>query len=351
MKTIVIVQPDNTVGEMLKELFTSQSPVYEKVWVVSAFVRPTAVQEYLAPYIEEVKTKGVEINVVVGIDLQSTTAEALREIISLGINAKVFHDTNPSRTFHPKIYLFESKEQAELLIGSNNLTKSGLSTNYEAATRTTYFFPEDESDYLAAKKSLERYLNPSGITVQLLTEELVEILVARGKIPTEKEAKEVRQQIQKENKTDKDIPKSPFGSEKSKRVEVDLSNKTIVEEVKILTRSPFRFTKENLDLHQTVNVKENLKRQQIFCNDGVNNYTLNPSGVKSRQARYFVNAVHKDLNANDGTTYTFVAIAHKNYPLVVVQYADGTINIYWTNKNELAQTICNNFSALKIGHI
>jgi hypothetical protein len=183
--------------------------------MVSAFANRKAVQ-HLASYIVQAKSRGAEINIIVGVDLQSTTAEALREIISLGVDAKVFHSNLAWNTFHPKIYFFEAKEKAELLIGSNNLTEGGLFTNYEAATRTTYYFPEDENEYISAKKSLERYLNPSGVIVQPLTEELIETLIARGEVPTEKQAREIRKQTQTRIKTKKDAPKSPFGSEKLK---------------------------------------------------------------------------------------------------------------------------------------
>ncbi len=217
MKTSVIIQPDIELGEILKELLVAQSPSFDNVWIVSAFANRKAVR-HLAPYLIEAKSRGIKIRIIVGIDLLSTTAEALREISSLEIDAKVFHSNLAWNTFHPKIYLFEAEEKAELFIGSNNLTEGGLFTNYEAATRTTYYFPEDEDEYNSAKDSLQRYLNPTGAIVQPITEELISTLIARGEVPTEEEVRETRKQTQEKSKTkSRDISKSPFGFEKIKR--------------------------------------------------------------------------------------------------------------------------------------
>lgn len=147
MKINIVLQPSNaTMGEIIKDLFSSQTPFYEKVWLVSAFANTNAI-ERIAPNIIEAKTRGANINVIVGFDVKSTSAEALKKINSLGVNSLLVHNAHGGHTFHPKIYLFEATNNgAQVFIGSNNLTDGGLYTNYEASTRVTFEFPSDHED-------------------------------------------------------------------------------------------------------------------------------------------------------------------------------------------------------------
>lgn len=217
MKTSVVLQPSNAeMGEIIKDLLSSQNPVYDKVWLVSAFANAQAIQR-IAPNILEAKARGSNINIVVGFDVNSTSAEALKRINSLGVNSILVHNARGGHTFHPKIYLFEATgEIAEVFVGSNNLTDGGLYTNYEASTRTTFEFSSDYEEYIQFFASLETYLNPVGSTSQILTSELIEVLVKRGDVPTEKEIRKNQAKTLKPKKKG-NIPKSPFGVEKIKR--------------------------------------------------------------------------------------------------------------------------------------
>jgi len=217
MKTSVVLQPSNAeMGEIIKGLLSSQNPVYDKVWLVSAFANAQAIQR-IAPNILEAKARGSNINIVIGFDVNSTSAEALKRINSLGVNSILVHNARGGHTFHPKIYLFEAVgKRAEVFVGSNNLTDGGLYTNYEASTRTIFEFPSDDNEYTLFFASLEAYLNPTGSTSQVLTSELIEVLVRRGDVPTEKEIRKNQAKILKPKKRG-NIPKSPFGVEKIKR--------------------------------------------------------------------------------------------------------------------------------------
>ena len=217
MKTSIVLQPSNAeMGEIIKVLLSSQNPSYNKVWLVSAFANAQAIQR-IAPNILEAKAREVNINIVVGFDVKSTSAEALKRINSLGVKSVLFHNARGGHTFHPKIYLFEATgKRAEVFIGSNNLTDGGLYTNYEVSTRTTFEFPTDNEEYIQFFASLEIFLNPVGPTAQILTNELIKILVKRGEVPTEKEIRKIRAKILKPKKK-AGIPRSPFGVEKIKR--------------------------------------------------------------------------------------------------------------------------------------
>lgn len=203
-------------GELLKDLLSSQKPFYNNVWLVSAFANAQAIQR-IAPNILEAKARGANINIVVGFDVRSTSAEALQRINSLGVHAVLVHNARGGHTFHPKIYLFEAThEKAEVFIGSSNLTDGGLYTNYEASTRMTFEFPADDEEYTHFFSSLETYLKPTGPIVQILTSRLIDVLVERGEVPSEKDIRKNQAKVPKPDKK-ASIPESPFGVETIKR--------------------------------------------------------------------------------------------------------------------------------------
>ena len=50
MKTSVVLQPSNVeMGEIIKELLSSQNPSYDKVWLVSAFANKRKLFNELLP--------------------------------------------------------------------------------------------------------------------------------------------------------------------------------------------------------------------------------------------------------------------------------------------------------------
>jgi HKD family nuclease len=215
MKTSIVLQPSNAeMGEIIKGLLSSQQLSYKNIWFVSAFASAQTIQR-ITPNILDAKSRGANINIVVGFDVKSTSAEALKKIDSLGVNSILVHNARAGHTFHPKIYLFESVDKAEVFVGSNNLTDGGLYTNYEASTRTVFEFPKDNEEYAQFFSSLEIYLKPTGNTAQSLSKELIDTLVARGEVPSEKEIRKVQGKLLKSKK--RRIPQSPFGVEKIKR--------------------------------------------------------------------------------------------------------------------------------------
>ena len=86
----------------------------------------------LTKYIEEGKSMGMKIKVVLGIDQKATSKEALEEVLSWGVDAQIYH-TSSNNIFHPKVYLFENRDIFTLIVGSNNLTVPGLVQNIECS--------------------------------------------------------------------------------------------------------------------------------------------------------------------------------------------------------------------------
>jgi HKD family nuclease len=297
MKTSVVLQPSNIkMGEIINELLSSENPFYNKVWLISAFANAQAIDR-LAENILASKNHGAEISITVGFDVKSTSAEALQRINSLGVNSTLVHNARRGHTFHPKIYLFEATDsKAELFVGSSNLTDGGLYTNYEASSQITFNFPQDMNEYAEILASLDRYINPQGNTAQVLNNSLIDILVRRGEVPTEREITENRRQsLRAQDRSDS--PASPFGVEIINRPSRTRRRTTpsVINQPRRTQRSnsiPIEPSPQNITM-DLVWQKTNLPASDVQRQTG--NVT---GGLRLTQARWSVND-----NPIDQTTY------------------------------------------------
>ncbi|MBK7336708.1 MAG: NgoFVII family restriction endonuclease [Saprospirales bacterium] len=78
------------------------------------------------------KENGGEIKLYLGVNLNVTSKEALEQLLENGIESYVVYSPN-NIIYHPKIYAFEGDETKRAIIGSSNLTESGLFQNIEAS--------------------------------------------------------------------------------------------------------------------------------------------------------------------------------------------------------------------------
>jgi hypothetical protein len=88
--------------------------------------------------------------------------------------------------------VIERPERADVVIGSSNITDGGFFTNYEGGVLCSYELPGDQATYTDARASLRRFLDPTGPTVQVLSDELLARLLARGDIPTNEQQRRAR---------------------------------------------------------------------------------------------------------------------------------------------------------------
>lgn len=73
-------------------------------------------------------------NLYIGIRNGVTSIQAILEILKLGIHPYIIDVATTKRLYHPKIYAAFSNANVELILGSANLTISGLNNNYEASS-------------------------------------------------------------------------------------------------------------------------------------------------------------------------------------------------------------------------
>lgn len=126
--------------------------------------------------------------IVVGVDQYGTSKEALEALLEYDLDCYVFYTTSPF-IFHPKIYFFESDTQASVILGSNNLTKKGLTQNIEGAIHIKY--SKDEGYDLL--EQIKNYYLPifdnNDENLYFLNTDLIENLVSEGIVKNEIEVR------------------------------------------------------------------------------------------------------------------------------------------------------------------
>jgi hypothetical protein len=190
MEIEYIAQPDVLLGQLLLDHIDIQ-PTPIKFTLVSAFASLQTVMRLKYP-IQKLKLNECEVKIILGLDMGGTTKEVLKEVHTWGISAKIVKNRIPGHTFHPKLYILEWADRAEVMIGSNNLTEGGFFKNYEGSARVKYMFPTDRELYDAGLSQLERFINPIGDISRELNEEYLIALLSRTDIPNEQEAQERR---------------------------------------------------------------------------------------------------------------------------------------------------------------
>ena len=109
-------------------------PFWDTLDIAVAWVRASGMA-YLSERLANFLQHGGRLSVIVGIDLHNTTREGLQALLELErfghCETYVYHNEAGS-VFHPKLYLFRNEEEARLIVGSNNITESGLYVNVEA---------------------------------------------------------------------------------------------------------------------------------------------------------------------------------------------------------------------------
>ena len=109
-------------------------PYWDTLDIAVAWVRASGMA-HLSDRLANFLQHGGQLSVVVGIDLLNTTREGLQALLDLERHGRcetfVYHNEAGS-IFHPKLYLFRNEEEARLIVGSDNITESGLYVNVEA---------------------------------------------------------------------------------------------------------------------------------------------------------------------------------------------------------------------------
>jgi len=147
-------------GVELNDLLENDYWTYLDVGV--AWVRRSGMR-HIMPSLTNFLQRGGKARFVVGVDIENSSKEGLEDLLSQAqygqIHTFIHHNEHASATFHPKVYLFHNEEHAKLIVGSNNLTQSGLFTNTEAGLEIDGTI--SDSVIVAIRAALDSWCEPS----------------------------------------------------------------------------------------------------------------------------------------------------------------------------------------------
>ncbi len=124
-----IMQPinGNLYAPLVEQLSTVQNGELD---IQVAYAKSSGV-DLLTSAFRTFRGAGGRTRILVGIDQKNTTAEALYKLMTLSDELYVIHDRAFAQTYHPKVYAISTEDYTWIAVGSNNLTRGGLCTNYE----------------------------------------------------------------------------------------------------------------------------------------------------------------------------------------------------------------------------
>ncbi len=121
------------------------------VQIAVAFLKYSGIQ-VIEKSLKQCLSNGGKIEVIAGLDFKTTDPKSIYYFVNLkksypNVKFYCFGDRGENKTnivFHPKIYLFEKGRETTGIIGSTNLTRGGLLTNFEVnvvikETKPVYF--------------------------------------------------------------------------------------------------------------------------------------------------------------------------------------------------------------------
>jgi len=176
------------VGDALNHAIAS--PRCDRFRFAVAYMRLSGLDR-LGAAIDTLINRGGAVSGAVGIDDRVTSEEALRSLRLISSDSTVFHSIS-GFIFHPKLYIASGPSHAIVVIGSANLTRDGLYRNVEMAAIVDLDLRSaaDRKIYRQFDAVMAELLDTNHSNVQPLTDVLVNILVAAGKITTEAQSPE-----------------------------------------------------------------------------------------------------------------------------------------------------------------
>lgn len=212
-------ESDITVGNYIIDSLESNK--YNSFYAFVAFVSSSGLNNIIDQLLS-FKNSGKEIKLFLGVNLNATSKEVLELLLKYDIESYVVYSPN-NIIYHPKIYTFEGNESKRAIVGSSNLTESGLFQNVEASICVDFNINNESgkeflSDIYDHFNSIINIKHPS---CKLLTQDVLEILLESNIVLTEsvsrtksnKINKEFRQKDSKVNKRLNDM----FGKLRRKR--------------------------------------------------------------------------------------------------------------------------------------
>jgi HKD family nuclease len=165
-----------------------ESGKWNRIEMAVAWARRSGTQHLEEPF-KKFLGRGGFAQITVGVDIENTSAEGLKDLLALEFETHIHHNEADS-TFHPKVYLLETDVAARLIVGSNNLTGAGLFVNTEAGLQLDALL----SDPLIrdARAALAAWRDTNTGLAKKLDETLLNDLIKLGYVFPEQELRKRR---------------------------------------------------------------------------------------------------------------------------------------------------------------
>ena len=191
------INDSETVGQRL--LSSLSNGLFDTFTAISAFISQSAVLG-INEILQNSSLKNYTF--IVGIDQKGTSKEALEALLLIeNADISIIHTTT-SIIFHPKIYIFEGEKQCCIIVGSSNLTSSGLFQNIEASLMLEFEMSNEVGVHLLS--DINKYLGNLSENRKPLSQELIDSLVESKVVPLEKDNKELRGKQYEEDNSERD---------------------------------------------------------------------------------------------------------------------------------------------------
>lgn len=165
-------------------------PFWDTLDIAVAWVRASGMA-YLSDRLANFLRLGGQVSAIVGIDMQNTTRDGLQALLDLEQYGRcetfVYHN-EAGGVFHPKLYLFRNEEEARLIVGSNNITQSGLYVNVEAGLQVDT--DVDASVVAQALDALSSWKDTTSKLAKRLDSDFLARLSSNGYVPDEARVRE-----------------------------------------------------------------------------------------------------------------------------------------------------------------
>lgn len=136
---------DSAVNELLRR------PDIDEFLFSIAFVRRSGV----ARIAENLQTVADRVTLFLGVRNGVTSVQSIFALLDIGIAPYIVDTASTSKIFHPKVYAAFAGTEASVILGSANLTFSGLNQNIEASSIITLDCDlEQDKDYVDKLKDI-----------------------------------------------------------------------------------------------------------------------------------------------------------------------------------------------------
>ncbi len=178
--------------------------------IAVAFLKYSGVEVIQDALIDSLE-KGAEFEIIVGLDFKTTDSKSIRFLLDLNKTFKklkfyCYGDKENNKTdivFHPKIYMFDNGREKTSIIGSTNLTRRGLESNFEVNTIFTEKNPLYYSQLNAIYNSIkyaDSLFTPNEEYLQSYDEVFSTIIKNEQKVSKDKSIQEKIKKIEKQEK-------------------------------------------------------------------------------------------------------------------------------------------------------